>query len=258
MKKDQAVRFNRTSKARRSIVCAVLFVVAYQFIVVQTNAASQVVVLAEPPARLLQLLPAPPEKWRLILSTGMGCVTDYPSLRTSVTREYRYLPPPVKSGVALPEQITRIILTDTGYDPSAFYMFNSFEAKRRADPILGSRPVNYILENCSIIEGFNSEKRSLIIKIESRFIILVYMYNQNDKDRDFWIQQLNLSGLVRAAVEAAKLPLPPDVLHVIYFDELHPENNQETSTPYLTREKQAQRELEIKKFREGVANQPQH
>ncbi len=198
------------------------------------------VVLAEDPSQLLKLLPPVPKGWSLIVSQGIGQVTDAPALRTSAVREYRLTSPPQAPGKTVPQQITRITFTDTAYDPDGLFQFNHFAPKPRTEPISGGPPAFYMLEDSPAIEVLTAEKRIVIVSISRRFCLVMELTRQDEAARDFWIQQINLPQLKQAAAHAPEAPLPSHKLKVDFVDELNPKNNQEAYLPYLTQEEQAE------------------
>jgi len=197
------------------------------------------VCLALDPEELLKWLPSAPPNWQLTASQGMSQVSDYPVLQTVAIREFKATPPPPEPGQAPPEpKITRLTLIDTGSDPDSFFPFRSFDPKATSDPGKKSGEKSYYLEECPVVETYTEAKHSLVIDLKDRFILAVDLRNQTDKEREAWIDAIDIKHLASEAAHAPKKPLTPHVFQLVFLNELKPGSRQVSQVTYFTKKEQ--------------------
>lgn len=202
-------------------------------------------VLGVPPESLLALLPKAPEGGKLTKSIGHNEISPFPALLTFALRDYVEVPPAATPDQPAPlPKITKITLLDTAWDPDRAFVFDVFRPEAKADPSLK----RFARDGTSILEQIQeSSRRRVLIPIENRFLLSLVLENQDDRDRDRWLDRLDLPRLVLWARSAPRLPLPPRKFTVARINELDPKMNRTTSVPYLT---QAQAEAQTNRERQ--------
>ena len=201
------------------------------------------IVLSLPPADLINLLPPPPENWKLTTSSARSEITAHPALQTIATRDYVFVPPFTPNGEqtasdSAPIKKTQIVLIDSGFAPAVFFAFQKFKSK--SPGTAGTK--KYLIEKMKVIETVRGNKRSVSVAVSDRFLVAFITENQNEKETATWLKLLNLPALLSASQIAPKSEIPKDSLLVAAIDELQPETNQASLVPYLSKKEEAERQ----------------
>jgi len=208
------------------------------------------VVMGVPPATLLEIMPKPPNGWKLISSVGTNEISAFPALLTFAIREYRFDPPPAQPGDPIPlPKITKITLLDTAYDPDRAFVFDSFHETGPAGPNIK----RFTVEGIPFVDQMVSASLRIVSgAFDGRFIITATLENQTKEDRDAWLAALDVASLTSWMKRAPQVPPTPDFFKVSRIDELHPETNQSLTVSYMT---EAQRRIEEKKVQRDGENE---
>ena len=210
----------------------------------QTPDSSPKVVLAEDPRDLIKFLPDAPPNWKITVSNGSNRITSIPSLTSTVTRIYLYVPPPAPAAVPpVPKspQTTMIRLVDSAYDPEKMAMFANFKPSSNSN----SGVQKTLVKDCPALEFTGKDSEAITIQLSPRFLVTLALKNQDDAAKNHWIETLKIPELLTALKSAPENPLPLHVLTMINFDELNPANNATYQTHYYTAEEIAETQKEL-------------
>jgi len=183
------------------------------------------------PARLLAVLPAPPDGWKLTLSMARERLSYALVPESLAVRQYHFTPPPPLPGQApAGPQDVMLTLLDTGHDPERLRPFDNFkpgtDPKSSAILVMGL-PANKIV---------NGTETFLTIKISDRFVLSAQFSNMQQPDIDRWTQKIiPLQKMAEASAATPNTPLQSGPITLTYIDGLKPSTNFQSKTSFLNK-----------------------
>ena len=198
-----------------------------------------------PASELLGWLPPAPENWVILSSLGRSILSVTNKPVTLISRQYKFVPPPVPPGQPQPEvKLTDIllVLTDTAYSPDLLGMFASLDQK-------ANQSDNYEFKRLAglpvILSRQESGDTTALILLGGR-MTLVVSGNSDAKDLLAWMEHLPLEELQRKSFGALRTPFKGTSYLEKFVNQLNPKENREAlagftleNTPSLEQPKSA-------------------
>ena len=166
------------------------------------------------PADLIKFLPAAPRGWEMKESKAKSFYNEW--LVSQANREFVQQSQSNPTGNP-PQSMTRLRITDTGFNPALFGDFDQF------------KPGKYGNTESFSLSGFPARRMTfsggerLRILLKARFVVEVETHNQPPNSSMLWIKQFDLSrvnALPDSGIEKLANPVT-----VVSIDELNPKAN---------------------------------
>lgn len=202
---------------------------AVQFASAQTPPARKPIIPV-PPSELIKYLPSAPTGWELKESRAKSFYNEW--LVSQASREFTHSPPPTGSrnpgSTPVPQQLTRVRITDTGYSAALFGDFEEFKPGK-----YGSTESLYIDTLPARRISFSDGER-LRVLLKARFVLEVEVRNQPPNAAVAWLKQLNFARL--NAVPDSGIEKLPNPVTAVSIDELNPKLNGSYQVSWSTQE----------------------
>jgi hypothetical protein len=179
------------------------------------------------PADLIKLLPATPQGWELKESKGKSFYNEW--LVSQASRQLLQLPQQDSNGARpTPPAMTRLQITDTGYNPALFGDFDQFKPGKYGNTeslSFGSFPARRMM--------FSGGER-LRILVKARFVVEIETGNQVPNATMMWAKLFDFSRLNSIpdnGIETLSNPVT-----VVSIDEMNPKANSSYQVSWSTQE----------------------